>query len=152
MARMRLHGLIGTYPNDLGLRHILGQLYLEIGKPWKAGRFLYLIDDKSKETHEAIREFLILYDEPRRILRRLRVKGHIDDFEPGFAKDKLQDVLDDCGIKDGQFPKYERTKPSTLNSTFIWMICGTWILIMISVVYGLIPFFKWLVRLIIELF
>lgn len=149
MARMRLHGLIGTYPNDLGLWHILGQLYLEIGKPWKAGRFLYLIKDKSKEKQEAVREFLIQYEEPHRRLRKLRVKGHIDDFEPGYAKAKLQDLLYQCDIKDGKFPEYGEPELS------IWMdaFCiGIFFLSLATFGYIIFLLLDWIVGAIADLF
>ena len=142
MARVRLHGLMGTYPNDLGLRYILGQMYLELDKPWKAGKYLYLIGDTTDATHEAITEFLILCDAiPKRILWHLKVRGHIDDYAPGYAKDKLQDLLEDCGITDGKFPEKVRGKISRLD-------CGIAIVVFLGVLYVGYLFIKWIIRLI----
>ena len=41
-ARDRLHGLLVTYPEDLAIRHRLGEVYWMLGHPAMAGRYWYL--------------------------------------------------------------------------------------------------------------
>ena len=73
-ARDRLHGLLSTYPADLMLRRKLGDVYWRLQYPEMAGRYWYLVEEKSPQMLEAcdwsaVKGFF--EDEVRRLMRTL---------------------------------------------------------------------------------
>ncbi|MGE5071923.1 MAG: DUF6584 family protein [Anaerolineae bacterium] len=56
-ARDRLHGLIGTYPDDLGLRERLGRVYWQLQMPEMAGRYWYLAERRDEDMRAACSRF-----------------------------------------------------------------------------------------------
>ena len=56
-ARDRLHGLLVTYPEDLAIRHRLGEVYWMLGHPAMAGRYWYLEAPAGTREVDAARAF-----------------------------------------------------------------------------------------------
>ncbi|AOH57462.1 DNA helicase (plasmid) [Peribacillus muralis] len=78
-ARERLHGLISTYPNELELRRMLGDIYFKLKYPSMAGRYWYLEKHKTSQMVQAC----ILFEKSMgndafRISRALKFKGDRD--------------------------------------------------------------------------
>lgn len=56
-ARDRLHGLVAQYPDDLGLRTRLAEVYADLKYPGMAGRYWYLEPGKTPKMLEACQRF-----------------------------------------------------------------------------------------------
>jgi hypothetical protein len=56
-ARDRLHGLLGSYPHDLSLRRMLGDIYWHLQYPVMAGRYWYLEEEKTPAMSVACAAF-----------------------------------------------------------------------------------------------
>jgi hypothetical protein len=155
-ARERLLSLLREYPNDLGLRHILGRIYLELQYPQAAGKYLYLVDDPSPDVQNAIKKFEN-YKKTMSIdvLKELRLSGHIDSIDDEYAKNKLLALLDMCSIKNGRFPKRKRRRSRTeskVHPGWIAAIIAGLLFLLTSVIWGGINFVRWIIELISELF
>ena len=150
-ARDRLLGLVRTYPNDLGLRHILGRIFLELQYPQEAGKHLYLVEDQSEAVQSAVRKFeKSCQNDPCGILKALRLRGHIDGLEPGYAKDKLLARLEECKDKwknQISIDSLEHIEPTSpvIKYYKVWGI-GCLVLIVIMLIVGLIRIGAWLFK------
>ena len=110
-ARERLLGLLREYPNDLGLRHILGRIYLELQFPQEAGRYLYLVDDQSEIVQNAIRKYeRFKKSSAEDVLKGLRVRGYIGSIKDEYARNRLHPLFIKCGIKNLRFPEPKSTQ------------------------------------------
>lgn len=59
ITRDRVNSLIYSYPNELSLRKMLGDIYWELKYPAMAGRFWYLVEHK---TPNMISAFIVFDD------------------------------------------------------------------------------------------
>jgi hypothetical protein len=92
-ARDRLRGLLSTYPNDLGFRRRLGDVYQLLECPTMAGRYWYLEQDKSPDMIAACRHFeRTCRDNPLEILLCLKFRGGLESLESSFAKQTLEQL------------------------------------------------------------
>lgn len=57
-ARDRLHGLICSYPNDVSLRWLLGDVYWRLSYPAMAGRWWWIYPPDRPEVDEALSAFI----------------------------------------------------------------------------------------------
>ncbi|MGE7214983.1 DUF6584 family protein [Priestia koreensis] len=110
-ARDRLHGLISTYPNELWLRKMLGDIYDQLQYPAMAGRYWYLESEKTTEMAEACRQFERTFgNNTHHIVRALKFKGdrdviehlpiHIENEVTGRVKDQLLEDVGKETLKD----------------------------------------------------
>ena len=156
-ARDRLLGLLREYPNDLGLRHILGRIYLELQFPKAAGRYLYLVDDQDPVVQNAIKKYE-KFKKTRSIdvLKGLRLSGQVDAIDDEYAKSKLLTLLDMCSIKNGRFPKRIPRRSSTesgeVHPGWIAAIIAGLLFLLTSAIWGGIKFVQWIIELISDLF
>ena len=146
-ARDRLHGLIGTYPDNLTLRRQLGDIYWQLQYPAMAGRYWYLEEDRSPEMIVACKAFehSCGYNSLQ-ILQSLKFQGNLENINSVFAKNRLQtlqtQVMDEYGYtidfqKQGA-EKYYRSQSSRIKDT-LWIVgCG--IVILTAVVLMLVGF------------
>ncbi len=156
-ARERLLGLLLAYPNDPGLRHILGNIYLELQFPQEAGRYLYLINDQSERMQWAIRKYLkFKKTSPFDVLHGLRLRGHIDSIDDEYAKARLLSLFNEAGVESGHFPESNPKRPSfsapRTNPFVDVLACGCLIILIISVILGAYGIIKWIIHLIGGLF
>ena len=92
-ARDRLHGLLVTYPGDLGLRERLGRVYWQLHMPEMAGRYWYLVEHKDADMLAACSRFEALFrNDPARMLLALKFKGDIAALGDTYAGRALQDL------------------------------------------------------------
>ncbi|MFA1712674.1 DUF6584 family protein [Peribacillus frigoritolerans] len=110
-ARDRLHGLISTYPNELELRRMLGDIYFALKYPSMAGRYWYLEKNKTSEMVKACMMFeKSMGNDPFIIARALKFKGDSEilirmEFDQVISpiqnkvKESLQEQPDDL-LKD----------------------------------------------------
>ena len=139
-ARDRLLSLLHVYPNDLGLRHILGRIFLELQYPREAGRFLYLVDDQDAAVQEAIKIFeKSCKDEQLYILKSLKLRGDINEIPPGYAKEKLLILSGKTRGKLGREKiPLKRTEPSKVAGIGGAVVgVGCLLIITIAVLIGL---------------
>ena len=156
-ARERLLSLLREYPNDLGLRHILGRIYLELQYPQAAGKYLFLVDDQSPVVQNAVKKFesfkkTMSID----LLKGLRLRGHVDSIDDEYAKSKLLALLEKCSIRDGLFPESELSKSRGGSDKAgpgcaVAIIAGL-LFLLTSVIWGGINFVQWIIELIGRLF
>jgi hypothetical protein len=75
-ARDRLHGLLSNDPKNLLIREKLGNIYWKLQMPELAGKYWYLIENKTIEMVEASRSFERRYgNDPMQILFALKYKS-----------------------------------------------------------------------------
>lgn len=90
MARDRLHGLVGSYPDDLALRKKLGDLYWSLGYPASAGQYWFLEPDLGEHAEEAFAAFLhSCQGDPRIVLKRLRLRGVTAELLEPIARERV---------------------------------------------------------------
>lgn len=56
-ACVQLHGLIYLFPREIFLREMLAEVYAKLGDEANAGRFWYLVENKTPEMEAACRAF-----------------------------------------------------------------------------------------------
>ncbi|MER8046653.1 DUF6584 family protein [Streptomyces sp. NPDC094032] len=93
MARQRLRGLIGSFPDDLALRRRLGEVYRLYGEPAEAGRWTYLEEDRDPAETAA---FEARYHAPHRRMRALAWRGPEAAAGSAFARARLAEVREEC--------------------------------------------------------
>ena len=77
-ARDRLHGLLATYPEDMALRHRLGDLYWQLQYPAMAGRYWYMEESKTPDMVAACEAFeRSCGGSPFHILLALKFQGNV---------------------------------------------------------------------------
>jgi hypothetical protein len=77
-ARDRLHGLLGSYPHDLSLRRMLGDIYWHLQYPVMAGRYWYLEEEKTPAMSVACAAFeRSCGSDPVQILLALKFKADL---------------------------------------------------------------------------
>lgn len=89
-ARDRLHGLLVTYPDDLALRHKLGEVYWQLHHPAMAGRYWYLEEDRTPDMAQACAAFeRACGHDAAQILRALKFYGDVAALGDSFAEHTL---------------------------------------------------------------
>jgi hypothetical protein len=91
-ARNRLHELIHSYPHNMFIRKMLGDVNFQLGNIREAGRWWYLIKAKSPEMQNAIQAFeKSCGNNPVHIGRRIKFRGCISEVRNSneFAADRL---------------------------------------------------------------
>jgi hypothetical protein len=85
-ARDRLHGLLATYPDNLTVREQLGAIYWALRYPAMAGRYWYLVEEKSSEMEDACRVFERAFGgKPQRLLQAIHFRGNLEAIAGGYA-------------------------------------------------------------------
>ena len=88
-ARDRLHTLVHDYPNDVGLRTRLAEVYQRLKFPAMAGRYWYLEASWTAEMEDSIAIFRrSCGDDPLRILSALKFRGDSSQI-PKYARERL---------------------------------------------------------------
>lgn len=94
LARDRLHGLMLSYPDDLGLRVRLAEVYSQLQQPVMAGRYCYLEAEKTPEMEAAVQAFEKMQGhDPLRIMRALNYRGDLSAIEGTFAGRVIADLM-----------------------------------------------------------
>ena len=92
-ACARLHGLIGSYPDNLDLRRQLGEVYWNLHMPAMAGRYWYLVENKDERMQAACKRFEDEFrKDPYKILFALKFKGDEDTIKGTYAGRVLEDL------------------------------------------------------------
>ena len=103
-ARNRLHGLVKTYPHDMLIRKMLGDVNFQLGNIREAGRWWYLIKAKSPEMQNAINVFeQSCGNNPVHIGKRLKFRGCISEVRKvsEFAADRLLELHEEALQQQG---------------------------------------------------
>ncbi len=157
-ARERLRCYLVGNPNDLGVRHILGRVYLLLQYPREAGRFLYLVDDDSDDVQKAVRAFeKSCAGNPDYILHHLKLRGSADSLVNEYAKNKLSALIQKAGknwlvtLGEPQVKKHHTAKGS---NDWVGAVLGIGCLIFVaaSFIFGIIHVVKYLWNVISGLF
>ena len=92
-ASARLHGLIGSYPDNLDLRRQLGEVYWKLQLPAMAGRYWYLVEEKDERMQAACKQFEDAFgNDPFRLLSALKFKGDTNAIKGTYAAGVLDDL------------------------------------------------------------
>ena len=85
-ARDRLNGLIKSYPDDLSIRKLLGDLYWQMQMPTMAGRYWYLEEEKDENMLMACECFEKHFgNNPDYLLRAIKFKGQLKLIQDDFS-------------------------------------------------------------------
>ncbi|MCB8933763.1 MAG: hypothetical protein M9921_09465 [Fimbriimonadaceae bacterium] len=130
VARDRLHGLVGSYPEDLALRKKLGDLYWSLGYPASAGQYWFLVPEPGEHAEEAFAAFLhSCQHDPRIVLKRLRLRGvAASSFEPMVRerveaqKDRFRKTYGTEPPSDSIYQPRQRTVESGACCLFLALI------------------------------
>ncbi len=94
LARDRLHGLMLSYPDDLNLRVRLGEVYSMLQQPVMAGRYWYLVAEKTPVMEAAVQAFEKMQGhDPLRIVRALNYRGEFSAIEGTYAGRVISDLM-----------------------------------------------------------
>ncbi len=94
-ARDRLHGLIGAYPDDLGLRERLAEVYWQLRQPAMAGRYWYLTDCNTPEADRAREAFQKAHGhQPLLMLQALKFRGDPERLKGTPAGKRLNGLVE----------------------------------------------------------
>ena len=94
LARDRLHGLMMSYPDDLSLRVKLAEVYWKLQQPVMAGRYWYLVEEKSPEMEAAVQAFEKMQGhDPLRIIRALKFRGDLSAIVDTYAGQIISDLM-----------------------------------------------------------
>jgi hypothetical protein len=119
-AISRCQGLVQTYPEDLSLRETLGDLYYRAHYLEEAGRYWYLIPNKSAEQKRVCSIFAAsLGHSPEQLLRRLHVRRFQNATGAyGESTNPIIQALADQIVSSNQSDYYllEPTKPTAIVS------------------------------------
>ena len=141
-ARDRLHGLISTFPNKLELRKKLGDIYFELKYPAMAGRYWYLVENKSAKMIKACNEFeKSMGNDPNNIVRALKYKGDKDMLTRLELEPTILTLLQIVNEKRCEEPD------DSSKGNYNWVIFGCFsivILISIFAIVGVYAFINWL--------
>jgi len=143
-ARDRLLGLISTYPDDLSLRRRLGDVYWMRQNPKQAGRFWFLVADKSPEMASACREFAqSCQDDPLKILLGLRFKGDVAAIEDDYARNTIQTLHEEAKAKHRNYVDFQargaaKYKPPAQINRYIGIAALVGCLIILAMVLVLV--------------
>ncbi len=85
-ARDRLHSLLTAYPDDLNIRHMLGEVYWNLQFPAMAGRYWYLEERISPQIQEACTTFEHAFgNDPLQMYQAIKFKGDRSLLDGTFA-------------------------------------------------------------------
>ncbi|MGG0729448.1 DUF6584 family protein [Bacillus paramycoides] len=139
-ARDRLHGLIATYPNELGFRKRLGDIYYTLQYPEMAGRYWYLEKDKTGVMHEACRQFeKSMGNDPYHIIRALKFKGEHDIITGLYTEHSLQPLQKK--VVEELIDDYEETWKDKL---FEWGCLALFAFLLFSAITGIFTILDWI--------
>ncbi len=108
-ARDRLHGLIATYPYNLSLRQRLGDVYWALHHPAMAGRYWYLVEDKSAQMTAACDAFeRSCGNSLLQILLALKFRGNPECLADEYAARRLLDLQAEVQDEYNYFIDFQR--------------------------------------------
>lgn len=92
-AIARLHGLLGSYPDNLDLREQLGEVYWHLQMPAMAGRYWYFVESKDERMQAACKRFEDEFrNDPFHMLSALKFKGSTEAIKGTYAGQVLDDL------------------------------------------------------------
>jgi hypothetical protein len=158
-ARDRLHGLISSYPDDLELRRLLGDVYWRLQFPEMAGRYWYLEERQNDEMQEACRRFEHKFgNDPMRMLYAIRYKGDLERIQDTHQGRVLLDLHQKAQQKHPWYKEFQQkssaryrelgehlTKKQAVQDTIIKLILISIALILVTLIcVGAITVLSWL--------
>lgn len=141
LARERLRGLCGSFPQRLDLRERLGALYREDGESAQAGRWLYLSDTA---TPDELRAFERSHRRnPKWMMWALGWRGSEDEASTQLARERLRELRQRAESKAGGALSWERPRepaaPPTRAQSLIGNAIGTAaVLVLVLILIGLV--------------
>ena len=155
-ARDRLHGLLGTYPDDLALRRRLGDVYWQLQYPAMAGRYWYLEEDRTPDMARACAAFeRTCGHDAAQILMALKFNGDVAVLGDTFAGRTLlalqERVRQEHGYqivfgKQGR-ERYRYRHTDRAQSGGRWPLIGCLVATLVAValmVVGLVALVQWI--------
>ncbi|MGR6898977.1 DNA helicase [Rummeliibacillus sp. BSL5] len=139
-ARDRLHGLISTFPNELDLRKMLGDIYFKLKYPAMAGRYWYLEKNKTPRMIEACIVFEnSMGKDINKIARALKYKGDIEilrglELDPELLS--IQHKVKEKIIEESDEPKEDNHKPVIFGCLSIIILIITFTLVGVYTVFN----------------
>ena len=138
-ARDRLEGLLVTYPADLEIRRRLGEIYLALQYPDRAGKYLYLEDDERAEVLRAKDAFERRnHRNAQLMLSDLAYRGGLEAIAGTYAESVLRGLLKDAriaaeGDKAQWFvgPREPGEPPATFNDRLTQIGCITGLVVLL---------------------
>lgn len=112
-ASARLHGLLGSYPDNLDLRKQLGEVYWHLQMPAMAGRYWYLVEEKDERMQAACKRFEGEFrNDPYHMLLALKFKGEMEAMQGTYAGSVLDDLQRRASKK---YPWYANFRKKSLE-------------------------------------
>jgi hypothetical protein len=152
-ARDRLHGLLSNDPKNLQIRAKLGEIYWKLQMPEIAGKYWYLVQNKTKEMIEATKAFEhYCGNDPVQILFSLKYRNENEDNNyieevlsklDKKAKEKYN-WYEDYRKRGGyRFRNYSPNKREPKENKLLnWGCITILIIILISSLYGIYTFVR----------
>jgi hypothetical protein len=147
-ARDRLHGLLYTYPNDLHIRELLGDVYWRLQFPAMAGRYWYLTEVKGEHVETAKTAFeKSVGKDPTRIMEALKFCGDLNSLSEQVLN-QIEALQQEHIKKHGYRFNWARTveKPKVTPKAVILVRNGFLLILTILVIFFTVLGIVWLVQ------
>jgi tetratricopeptide (TPR) repeat protein len=103
------HSILKREPENLEIREALGELYNKMQNPEQAGRYWFLIKNKTNEQEKAVDFFTSsLNNDPKQILLNIKYQADIYSIQDEFAKNKLMQLVDETIAKYHESFNYKK--------------------------------------------
>lgn len=117
LARDRLLGLHATFPGDQEILSLLGDVYLHLGDPASAGRFLFMTERDDPEADAALQAFACRHGgDAAQMFRRLKVVDA--SLLPPGAQERVLDLQAEARALGYPPPKARRGSAETGTRTW----------------------------------
>ncbi|MBB0246148.1 hypothetical protein FNQ90_19060 [Streptomyces alkaliphilus] len=110
VARQRLRGLAGSFPQNLGIRARLAEVYRLYGEPAQAGRWSLLEADRRPEEVAA---FEARHPDPVERMRLVAWRGPEEEAATAFARERLAELRREASRAAGRPLEWGSTDPPT---------------------------------------
>lgn len=128
-ARDRLQGLLVTYPADLEVRRLLGEVFWRLQYPEAAGRYWYLLPAEDQRMEQAKVAFERRFGRsPGLLLDELRYRGGLDAVRGTHAEAVLHDLARRARMSESRLETLVRrrhpqeSKTRALGWTWTWRL------------------------------
>ena len=151
-ARDRLQGLLSTYPDDLEIRRLLGEVYWKLRQPAMAGRYWYLEPATTPEMEQALGAFEKEHGGASiTMIQAIRFRGHVDDLDSDYARDQLLTLEERCRKIHRRVPVYGARRSDGTQHTVsaghtlsLGLTCLILLTVLALIVIGLVTILNWI--------
>ncbi len=144
-ARDRLNGLLSTYPEKIALRRKLAEIHLDLQDPCAAGRWAYLVPDRSADLDAAVAVFeAACGSRAAEIARRLKVRAPFDRIDEPYARERLSELAAEARSTDRIDIASGRHEPSRTDTFIAYGCMLSLAAILVFAMIGAVSASRWL--------